>query len=253
MSVYAVLDGDEEGGPQVGSITGWGDFIRWTDDLDDDEFQEIIHLAENGWSQNLFDLQSQMEKAGTEQPPDDEDTKDVCRTLLQVITDRGDAEVLTITDGLTPGDDESDEEEDDGSVDDEPEEKSRPPKTEALKSGARAVLQDCIRRLAHKEAMAVKEAAAKPEEFCDRIAKFCDKHESWCASELKLPLELCAAFGVNPDSAVMAAAIVAESKEAMLQVANGESAGMPQRAEAFVATWAARRSSSFVRSIAELN
>ena len=75
MSVYAALDTDLDGGEQVGTNTGWGDFGRWVDGLDAGDYGQVVHLREHGWSQKLADLESQLADALSESPPDDQDTQ----------------------------------------------------------------------------------------------------------------------------------------------------------------------------------
>lgn len=102
MSIYAVLDGDAEGGPQIATTVGWSDFADWSDDLSEDTYPEILHVVAYGWSQDLGDLQSQLESALKDDAPDDSDTLDIANTLLGIVRDRGNAEVLTVTSGFSP-------------------------------------------------------------------------------------------------------------------------------------------------------
>lgn len=109
MSIYAVLDGDPEGGDQVATNDGWADYCDWVDDLDSGVYPDIAHLDDWGWCQNLPELETQLRTAIEETPPEDEDTLDVANGLLAIITGRGDAEVITITNGVGPNSEEGEQ------------------------------------------------------------------------------------------------------------------------------------------------
>lgn len=127
------------------------------------------------------------------------------------------------------------------------------PKQAALKNGARLMLEDCIRRLTHKEATAACRAAKKPGEWMNWIDTFYADHEPWAASELKMPLEVCSVFGVKLDPGKYASGLAEQSKTALIEASDGDPTGFIMRVEAVTAKWESDRASAAVRSIAELN
>ena len=98
MSYYAALDGVMGG--QVATVTGWGDFTRWVDSLDAKTYPDLVHLADYGWDQDMPNVQEQLSAALKAVPPEAEDVRDVAAELLGVLAARGEAEVLSIGDGL---------------------------------------------------------------------------------------------------------------------------------------------------------
>lgn len=95
MSYYIQNDGDL--GPQVASNSGWGDFGRWTDSLNPDDYGEVIGLYGNGWSDKPTDLASQLKDAQVISPPFDKETADVLSELISTIDAKT---VVSITDGI---------------------------------------------------------------------------------------------------------------------------------------------------------
>ena len=100
MSYYVAFDGELS--DQVATNTGWADFGRWVDDLDDKVYPELVHLREHGWSQRLDSLGADLVDAVEHHAPDDADTLSVVASLQAQLHNRGGAEVATITDGMTP-------------------------------------------------------------------------------------------------------------------------------------------------------
>lgn len=95
MSIYANLDTDEQ--VQFASNKGWSDVIAWVDGLDKDDFGELIHLADHGWSQEIEALREQLEKALKASP--EKSVATTARALLDAI-ETGD--VVIISDGTGP-------------------------------------------------------------------------------------------------------------------------------------------------------
>lgn len=99
MAIYANLDTDEQ--EQIATNLGWGDFCRWADGLDTEQYGQVAHLRQHGWSQQLETLAKQLANALTsEQPPPD--VLSVGHTLLRFVRDAGEAEVVSISDGMGP-------------------------------------------------------------------------------------------------------------------------------------------------------
>lgn len=99
MSIYAALDG--EIAEQVATNKGWGDFCRWVESIEADGLGQ---LTTDGLAEDLGGLAAELESALADNEPG-ADVASVGKTLLEIIQGRGDAEVLTITDGLAPAED----------------------------------------------------------------------------------------------------------------------------------------------------
>lgn len=127
------------------------------------------------------------------------------------------------------------------------------PKALALKVGARTMLEDCVRRLTHKEALAAQRAAKKPNEWMAWVDSFYADHSVWAASELKLPLEVCAVFGMKADATGLAQSLAEASKTELINAADGDRNTFGERVESLTAAWERDRAAAFVRTIAELN
>lgn len=99
MSIYA---GFGKGPPTIlASNTGWSQFGDWVDGLDVDEFSEVVHLWEHGWSQEGKTLSAQLSKAIESNQPDG-DVKPIAENLVSLVAGE---EVIVITDGFGPGKD----------------------------------------------------------------------------------------------------------------------------------------------------
>ncbi len=103
MSIYAVFDDDADG-DQIATVAGWGDCTRWIEGLSADDFPQLAHLSEYGWSQELGDLSDEIVAALKDSPPEDDDTRDVAQTLLDALKTRDDPALLLLTDGMTTAD-----------------------------------------------------------------------------------------------------------------------------------------------------
>ena len=99
MSVYLSFDGDEP--TMLASNTGWADVSRWIDDLNAQQFGEVVHLAEHGWSQQLDKLESQLQSAVKASKPEST-VSSTLADLLSLLAHRETAEVATINDGMAP-------------------------------------------------------------------------------------------------------------------------------------------------------
>lgn len=109
MSYYLDFDGEQVA--QIASNTGWGDFCRWTEGLDADDYAEVVHLAAYSWCQNLDDLSAQLAAAADAKPPEDTVASTV-QMILETLAERGDAETCNVSDGLSSEEDEVQESKD---------------------------------------------------------------------------------------------------------------------------------------------
>lgn len=99
MSYYLQIGAS--GGPtQIASNVGYADFAAWVETLDVQQFEEVVHLYEHGWCQNLASLESQLKDARLSAPKQD-DLLDTIDGLIEGIESRpADATVATVTDGI---------------------------------------------------------------------------------------------------------------------------------------------------------
>lgn len=99
MTIYANFDDGRQ--EMLATTFGWGEFSRWADGLDEGAFPEVVHLAEHGWEQELEALERQLGKALQGDVPDT-DVAATGKALLEIVGQRGEAEALVISDGMTP-------------------------------------------------------------------------------------------------------------------------------------------------------
>lgn len=124
---------------------------------------------------------------------------------------------------------------------------------DALKNGARLMLEDCVRRLVHKEASAACKASKKPGEWMVWVDAFYVDHQTWAAAELAKPVEMCALVGADMNAVQMASSMVEISKTALINVADGDPGTFSSRVETLAAEWERDRPMQAVKAVAELN
>ncbi len=117
MSVYASLDENEPA--QIASNTGWSDVCEWIDTQDAENYPETAHLRDYGWSQETKKVAEELLAMVEDDEPTVDGVRDVVDTLMKLIGDASDAEVIEINNGMVESDDDSEEKEE-----------SEPPKTE---------------------------------------------------------------------------------------------------------------------------
>jgi HK97 family phage portal protein len=122
----------------------------------------------------------------------------------------------------------------------------------ALKIGARAMMEDCLRRVTSKECRAAAKAAEKPKEWLNWVEEFYADHQVWVESELRLPLRTCGAFGVNVSASDMATRLADKSKMELIAVADGDPSKFTERVISLTTMWDRYRTLEVVQSIAEL-
>jgi hypothetical protein len=94
VSIYIAADESEPS--FLCSNTGWGEFCRWADELDAEEFPEIVHLCDFGWCQHIHELTDQLQDSLADAAPD------VASVGASLIEAASAVDVLVITDGLAP-------------------------------------------------------------------------------------------------------------------------------------------------------
>jgi hypothetical protein len=95
MSIYAIIDGLEPS--FFSSNSGWADVVSWTDRINENDYETVVHLAEHGYSEDVPVLQSQLQDAMEASPPD----ASVAATLAELMDLLVDAEIVFITDGTS--------------------------------------------------------------------------------------------------------------------------------------------------------
>ena len=122
----------------------------------------------------------------------------------------------------------------------------------SLKMCAKTMLEDTLRRLTHKEAKAACNAAKKPQEWFVWVDSFYADHQTWASSELKLPLQACATFGVIITADEMAKEIVEKAKATLIRASDGDRQMFADRVEAITSHWDKNRAVDTVNGIKEL-
>jgi HK97 family phage portal protein len=114
-------------------------------------------------------------------------------------------------------------------------------KEAALRDGAKAMLEDCIRRVTHKEAVAANRAAKKPSEWFKWVEEFYADHEPWLVTELQKPLQVCKLFEIDEQPAQLAKQIVDDAKSDLIDAADGPPDEFSARVEALTEQWESNR------------
>lgn len=105
MTVYAVVGGNKEF--PFATTRGMGDFVRWSDALDHEQFPLIAHLSDWGWVNEVGSLGPEINAAIEVVKPiaSLETTLRNLVTQLAAVT----GESIVLTDGLSEDDDEDGE------------------------------------------------------------------------------------------------------------------------------------------------
>lgn len=104
MSYYLVVGGEQW--TQVASIGGWKEFREWVENLEN--VNELLHLVNHGWNQNLGKLKNQLVSALNEEKPS-ANVKGIGEAIVEALDNapKGSSSCL-LTDGLTSIDDPDD-------------------------------------------------------------------------------------------------------------------------------------------------
>lgn len=79
MSIYATI-GDNE--PAFfSSLQGWKEVSEWADQIDDDKYEDVVHLTEHGFTNDMQAMAGQLIEAMSEHPP----SVEVSKTLLELL------------------------------------------------------------------------------------------------------------------------------------------------------------------------
>lgn len=95
MSIYATI-GDNE--PAFfSSLQGWKEVAEWADQIDDDKYEDVVHLTEHGFTNDMEVMAGQLVEAMSESPP----LEEVAKTLLELLDlVQGEAGELIVNSGI---------------------------------------------------------------------------------------------------------------------------------------------------------
>jgi len=79
MSIYATIGENESA--FFASTQGWRDVTEWADGLDEDQFEDVVHLVEHGYTDSAQRLSEQLQGAIVANAP----SPDVSATLAELI------------------------------------------------------------------------------------------------------------------------------------------------------------------------
>jgi hypothetical protein len=103
MSYYLAVGGEDW--TQIASLSGWAKFREWAEGQSGDELR---HLIDHGWGQDIPTLEVELKKALDANPPTS-DVGDIALAVLKALGNRQpDYESVLLTDGLTSEDDPDD-------------------------------------------------------------------------------------------------------------------------------------------------
>ena len=84
---------------EFSTTKGLGDFIRWVDSLNVSDYPNLVHLSEYGWTNDLENLEHEINSAIELHPP----VPPVYKTVMGLLTNlsqRENSETITISNGL---------------------------------------------------------------------------------------------------------------------------------------------------------
>ena len=99
MSIYVTINEAEP--IFFSSVAGWSGVMEWIDELDDAQFEDLIHLAEHGYTESIPECLEQLQTAIASSPP----KADVMATLTELgelLT--GESGVVLINNGISYSD-----------------------------------------------------------------------------------------------------------------------------------------------------
>lgn len=98
MSRYLEVNDQQRG--QVASNAGWGDFGRWADGLDEQNYGAVTQLWETGACDNAAALKQQLAKAINQKPPD-KDVTSIGQGIIGMLADCDERDTVGITNGMS--------------------------------------------------------------------------------------------------------------------------------------------------------
>lgn len=95
MSIYATVGESEP--VFFSSNQGWNELTEWADDLDEEIYGEVVHVAEHGFTNNGGDLSEQLVAAMVDDPPSD-DVRATVDELIELLA--GESGEVIISSGM---------------------------------------------------------------------------------------------------------------------------------------------------------
>ncbi len=102
MTISAVIGGEQW--VDFASTRGMGDFTRWVEILDADEFPLLSHLVDWGWVNEIDDLLDELERGVRNSEPMLSVRNTINGFTSALENKKRKAESVMLTDGLTPED-----------------------------------------------------------------------------------------------------------------------------------------------------
>ena len=99
MSMYLTVD--EATPTEIASNTGWGDFSRWVEALED--APELQHLVDHGWTEPAADAREELQDAIESHPPGP-DVLTIAQSILDLLDES--SGVIVVGNGIGEGEDE---------------------------------------------------------------------------------------------------------------------------------------------------
>lgn len=126
--------------------------------------------------------------------------------------------------------------------------------TAKFKLVARTVLEDCLKRMVHKEATAARRAAKNPSGWLAWLDEFYAAHAETMGTALVLPMEACSHFGVPNEPATFGRDLANGSKRRLLDLSGEVTPDQFAVAvDSLMNDWERDRASNCVRGIEQLN
>lgn len=119
---------------------------------------------------------------------------------------------------------------------------------------ARTVLEDCLKRMVHKEATAARRAAKNPSGWLAWLDEFYAAHAETMGTALVLPMEACSHFGVPNEPATFGRDLANGSKRRLLDLSGEVTPDQFAAAvDSLMNDWERDRAANCVRGIEQLN
>jgi hypothetical protein len=99
MSYHVLVDDDYAG--DVATIAGWKSLHEWSESISLQQFPQLCHLLDHGWSQHPATLLREISKALSSRSAKKAGDNAVLKALKKAVRNAGkDAQVVQISDGV---------------------------------------------------------------------------------------------------------------------------------------------------------
>jgi hypothetical protein len=96
---YQIMTEDQEP-TQIGTSQGWPDFCEWVDELDEEDYPELVAFCDEGDTYSAADVMVDLRQAVKDNPPDD-DVLDTAKGLMRFLKVNRKAEMIMVVSGVT--------------------------------------------------------------------------------------------------------------------------------------------------------